>query len=319
MPARRPLLTVLAAALLLPAAPARAADPPAAEPAAGSVTLELSEHLTQGGKRYAWAGRRIAVQGTVTPYVAGQSVIVRLYRDGRKAAVKRVRVRDGGAVRTSFTARAGRVLVRGEHRATEAQERFRARSRPLTVLRGSAPAGSRGPGVRWLQAGLARLHYAVPRTGVMDAGTGRAVMAYRKVLGLGRSYAADGTVFARLRRGQGAYRLRRNAPGRRVEADISRQVVVLAVGSRVHRIYHTSPGSPATPTILGTYHFYRKQPGTNQKGMVDSVYFVRGYAIHGYASVPPYNASHGCLRIPVPNARYVFNWLALGDRIDVYR
>ena len=53
--------------------------------------------------------------------------------------------------------------------------------------------------------------------------------------------------------------------------------------------------------------------------MVNSIYFIRGYAIHGYASVPNYPASHGCLRIPIPNSRFVFDWINLGDRIFVYR
>jgi lipoprotein-anchoring transpeptidase ErfK/SrfK len=35
--------------------------------------------------------------------------------------------------------------------------------------------------------------------------------------------------------------------------------------------------------------------------------------------VPNYPASHGCLRIPIPNARFVFDWINLGDQIFVYR
>jgi lipoprotein-anchoring transpeptidase ErfK/SrfK len=52
--------------------------------------------------------------------------------------------------------------------------------------------------------------------------------------------------------------------------------------------------------------------------MVDSNYFIRGYAIHGYYSVPTYNASHGCLRIPVPDAPAVYNWVQMGTIVDVY-
>ena len=63
-----------------------------------------------------------------------------------------------------------------------------------------------------------------------------------------------------------------------------------------------SSGKPSTPTVLGRFRVYRKTPGTNAKGMVDSTYFIRGYAIHGYASVPTYNASHGCMRVPIPDA-----------------
>ncbi len=61
-----------------------------------------------------------------------------------------------------------------------------------------------------------------------------------------------------------------------------------------------------------------RQPGTNSHGMVHSSYFIRGYAIHGYAEVPVYPASHGCLRVPIPDALTIFNWLSLGDRVDVY-
>jgi lipoprotein-anchoring transpeptidase ErfK/SrfK len=83
-------------------------------------------------------------------------------------------------------------------------------------------------------------------------------------------------------------------------------------------IYPISSGKPSTPTVLGSYRVYLKSPGINVKGMVDSSYFVRGYAIHGYFSVPTYAASHGCLRMPVPDARTVFNWVRPGTPVDVY-
>ena len=64
-----------------------------------------------------------------------------------------------------------------------------------------------------------------------------------------------------------------------------------------------SSGKPSTPTVIGRFRVYSKTPGTNAEGMVDSNYFIRGYAIHGYAEVPTYAASHGCLRVPIPDAR----------------
>ena len=94
--------------------------------------------------------------------------------------------------------------------------------------------------------------------------------------------------------------------------------MALIDGRNVQRIYHISSGSPATPTVLGSYRTYMKTPGTNAKGMVYSSYFIRGYAIHGYASVPTYNASHGCLRVPVPDAVSIYNWVKMGDWVDVY-
>ena len=79
-----------------------------------------------------------------------------------------------------------------------------------------------------------------------------------------------------------------------------------------------SSGKPSTPTVLGRFRVYSKTPGTNSEGMVDSNYFIRGYAIHGYAEVPAYAASHGCLRIPIPNAPAVFAWVQVGYPVDVY-
>jgi lipoprotein-anchoring transpeptidase ErfK/SrfK len=73
-----------------------------------------------------------------------------------------------------------------------------------------------------------------------------------------------------------------------------------------------------TPTILGSYRVYRKDLGTNAKGMVDASYFIRGYAIHGYVSVPAFPASHGCFRVPVPNAKTIFDWVRMGTRVDSY-
>ncbi len=52
--------------------------------------------------------------------------------------------------------------------------------------------------------------------------------------------------------------------------------------------------------------------------MVDSNYFIRGYAIHGYAEVPTYAASHGCLRVPVPDAPAIYSWVQYGTPVDVY-
>jgi lipoprotein-anchoring transpeptidase ErfK/SrfK len=79
-----------------------------------------------------------------------------------------------------------------------------------------------------------------------------------------------------------------------------------------------SSGKPSTPTVVGRFQVYSKTPGENSEGMVDSNYFIRGYAIHGYHEVPTYAASHGCLRIPIPDARAVFGWVQAGMSVDVY-
>jgi lipoprotein-anchoring transpeptidase ErfK/SrfK len=53
--------------------------------------------------------------------------------------------------------------------------------------------------------------------------------------------------------------------------------------------------------------------------MYYSVYFIRGYATHGYNPVPMHEAaSHGCVRNPIPFSTYIYNWIHLGDAIHIY-
>ncbi|MGI9081637.1 MAG: L,D-transpeptidase, partial [Thermoleophilaceae bacterium] len=118
---------------------------------------------------------------------------------------------------------------------------------------------------------------------------------------------------------RGAFRPRFPRAGRHMEFEWSRQLLALIDGGRARRVYHASSGKASTPTVFGTFSFYRKQPGTNSLGMVQSNYFIGGYAIHGYASVPTYPASHGCIRVPIPNAREIDRQISLGQKIFVYR
>jgi peptidoglycan hydrolase-like protein with peptidoglycan-binding domain len=172
--------------------------------------------------------------------------------------------------------------------------------------------------VRTLQRRLKPLGYVVGAPGQFDARTARAVLAFRKVSGMARTQLADEDVFRRLAHGGGRFKVRFPKHGKHVEADLSLQVLALIRGAKVERIYPISSGKPSTPTILGTFKVYSKTPGTNAKGMVFSSYFRGGYAIHGYAEVPVFPASHGCLRTPVPDAVSIYNWIAFGDIVDVY-
>ena len=185
-----------------------------------------------------------------------------------------------------------------------------------------APAvtpGQRSAVVRLLQQGLAGLHYAVPSSGVFDDATRRAVIAFRKLTNEVRSDQANRRVFTLLAGGFGAFKVRFPNQGAHFEGDLTHQVLAeVLAGGKVRRIYEMSSGKPSTPTVIGTFQIYSKTIGINQKGMVDANYFIRGYAIHGYADVPVYPASHGCLRIPVPDAAAVYNWAQYGQPVDVY-
>ena len=52
--------------------------------------------------------------------------------------------------------------------------------------------------------------------------------------------------------------------------------------------------------------------------MLDSIYYNRGEAIHGFPSVPRYPASHGCVRTAIADARFIYDWVRLGMSVYVY-
>jgi hypothetical protein len=278
-----------------------------------------------GGKPlFARVGRRIVVRGIVTPYAAGQSVKVSFYRDGRKIGAETVAVQPvgngAGQFHVGLTSHyAGLVEARVAHYASAAQMAFSGRSQGVRFVNENLGLGASGASVRLLQSELSQLHYAVPLSGVLDEATGRALVAYRKMTGLPRIAYSGSEVFGRLQRGAGEFHVRYRRDGRHIEADLTRQILAeIEPGGRVRKIYTMSSGKPSTPTVIGRFTVYNKELGTNSHGMVDSNYFIRGYAIHGYAEVPTYAASHGCLRVPIPDAPAIYSWISFGMPVDVY-
>jgi hypothetical protein len=290
--------------------------PPAPERADASLVVRINGGLSSHGRRYVLRGDNLVVRGKIKPFVAGQKVLIEMFKRGHRVRRVVAKVHKGGKFEVAFKLhRTGGLGVRARHKATKKQKAGKSSKLHFTSLIPRAHSGSRGPSVRLLQQALARLAFVTSRGGVFDDATARAVLAYRKVNGMSRTGSANRTIFRRLFAGRGGFKLRYPKAGKHVEFDWSRQVLVLADGGVPVRIYHASSGKPSTPTVFGTFHFYRKQPGTNSHGMVDSSYFIRGYAVHGYASVPTYAASHGCIRVPIPVAASIYNWIDLGDTI----
>jgi L,D-transpeptidase-like protein len=300
------------------------APPPQTAPVPVSGQIRLVPQHVGGSPPFALLGQRIVVRGIVTPYVGGQSVRIGFYRDGRQVQTQTVSVlavgNGTGQFHVNFVSGyGGLVEARATHNATPQQGAFSGRSPGVRYASASVGPGDRGQSVRLLQSELDVLHYAVPLSGVFDEGTGRALLAYRKMTGLARIPYAGAQVWRLLARGAGAFHVRYPRDGRHVEANLTRQVLAeIEPGGRVHTIYEMSSGKPSTPTVVGRFAVYLKTPGFNSEGMFESNYFIRGYAIHGYAEVPTYAASHGCLRVPIPDAPAIYAWVRLGTRVDVY-
>jgi peptidoglycan hydrolase-like protein with peptidoglycan-binding domain len=286
------LAPAAANAVAAPPPPAPAPTTPstplsAPAPAVGRIQLVVQK--ASGKPPFAIAGGGVVIRGIVVPYVGGQQVKVSVYRDGRKVEVKTVGVEALGNGAGQFhlaysSANSGEVQVRAAHYATAQQAAFAGRSETIHFVSPDLHEGDSGASVRLLQSELNALHFVVPLDGVFDEATGRAVIAYRKMTGLARVPNTNLTVFKKLQEGAGTFHVKYPQDGRHVEGDLTRQVLA------------------------------EIEPG----GKVDSNYFIRGYAIHGYAEVPTYAASHGCLRVPIPNALAIYGWVQYGTPVDVY-
>ena len=298
------------------------ATPSAASAAQGPLLSLTPERV--GGDRVTLVGQPWRVRVVLQPWIDGQTATVRFYRHGHRIAAapvtfQRSATGKSGIAVVPFTSKLpARVEVRASHLASPQMGTLVAKPVRVNVVALHANPGARGPAVRLLQTRLAALGYVVGQRGLFDDRTARAVLAFRKVTGMARTTNASSKVFKALAKGKGRFKLRHPEHGKHVEADLSRQVIALASGGKVERIYPISSGKPSTPTIIGGFRVYTKSPGYNAKGMYFSNYFIRGFAIHGYAEVPVFAASHGCLRIPNPDAISVFRWIKIGDIVDVY-
>ena len=175
--------------------------------------------------------------------------------------------------------------------------------------------GSRGSSVRELERRLARLGYALRAVdGHYGDDTTEAVLAFQKAQGL----AWTGRVTVRLWRVlEGAASPRpRYARGNHIEVDKRRQLLLLVRGGRVVLVSHVSTGATGN-TPVGRWRVYRKVTGWDWV-LWYPMYFLRGFAIHGYPSVPVYPASHGCVRVPLWLAPRLFAQNSYGAVVYVY-
>jgi peptidoglycan hydrolase-like protein with peptidoglycan-binding domain len=181
---------------------------------------------------------------------------------------------------------------------------------PLTI-------GSTGPAVWWLQYSLEQIdHYALLGVdGRYDDSTSDAVLAFQKVHGLPRTGAVDARFWTILR-GSGPPPARIPS-GDHIEVDKTRQVLFEVRDGKVVSVSHVSTGATGN-TPVGHWHVYAKQAGFTPDGMWDSLFFLRGFAIHGYASVPAFPASHGCVRTPMWFASGLFSRWGVGTSIYIF-
>ncbi|GIG29642.1 L,D-transpeptidase family protein [Cellulomonas marina] len=194
--------------------------------------------------------------------------------------------------------------------------------------------GDEGDAVRVLQARLVELGYAVAEPdGRFGSATQQAVWALQKAAGISRDGLVGPQTQAAL--DAGTRPTARTTSGRVIEVDLDRQLVLAVDGGVVTRVINASSGNGEsyeaagrpqrayTPT--GEYTVVREVDGLRESSLELGTlyrpkYFRAGWAVHGSDSVPPWPASHGCVRVANSAMDWIWDtWGApIGTPVVVY-
>jgi hypothetical protein len=275
-----------------------------------AVALALRPRLTTHVRGLPYPGLRLYLRGRVRPAAAGALRLhigkhtwkVGVHADGTYAA--RLLTRTGGLhrARLQFVPGAGYALL-------SISRHYRIRTPNLSI-------GSYGRAVFALERRLHGLRYALRASNkFFGVDTYEAVLAFQKVHRMSRTGKVGDTVWSKL--GRARIPAARHPSGNHIEVDKTRQVLFEVRQGLVVRVIHVSTGATGN-TPIGRYHVYLKTPGLLPSGMYYSLFWHGAFAIHGYHSVPPWPASHGCVRIPMRLAPGLYSRWGLGTTVYVY-
>jgi hypothetical protein len=201
---------------------------------------------------------------------------------------------------------------------------------------GALKPGDEGPDVEILQQMLADKHlYRGPRNGVYGAKLEEAVIAFHKVIDRPRDPAWEADDWQRLAAFTPKPPKNRSGEPDRLEVDIGHQVMYFIEDDDVAAIFPVSTGGGyvywserqqdwvVAHTPRGDFTLLRYTSGWS----CDPLYgwciykpwsFTSAYALHGYGSVPPYPASHGCVRVHLWEADWLSDHLEVGMPIHTW-
>ncbi|MGH2682171.1 MAG: L,D-transpeptidase [Actinomycetota bacterium] len=284
------------------------------EPVTVSVRPLLSISL-----RRVFLFARAKVSGRLRPAQPGERVVVELFRGWTRVARREVRLVDGATYRTTFAIRRpGRYWARARFSDDDhlpKKVRTERRVTPLPYLQ----SGSRHVTVRYLEGRLQELHYKLPGLDErFDIRTADAVLAFNKVQGRSRvQYVNESTWRALVnpRRPRAVSR----TTGFHIEVDKTKQVLYTVRDGRITNILHVSTGQYEGWTRDGVFRVHGKVYGYSVGRLYYPSYFDGLRAVHGWPEVPPYPASHGCVRVPMWSAVWISGRMPVGTEVRIYR
>ena len=184
------------------------------------------------------------------------------------------------------------------------------------------PGGTPSDDIRALQQRLADLGFMAAEgvDGVQGEQTRFAVIAFQKWARLGRDGVVGPQTRAALDRAERP-RPVTTGSGRRVEVLLDRQLALAVDGGAVIRTIHISSGAAGTATPPGSFSVFRKEERSwsvpFRVWLPWASYFVGGIAFHEYPDVPVQAASHGCVRTPRYDAKWLYEFTPNGTPVVV--
>lgn len=256
----------------------------------------------------------------VAPEAYDGVVTARVFHRGRRVATVRARVRDGRAVLLVPLRGIDWFSVRFTLEQTAA---FGSREvkKSVELEWRTLAVGSTGLRVKGLLTQLQRLRIRTPGTGTTFTGAvADAVVCFQKTYRLSRDYVMNEADWRKLD-GAALVKPRHATPARHIEIDEARQILMLVDDGAVIGIVPVSTGATGN-TPEGAFRILAKNPvSSTYDGSVALPRFMTFYGemgIHGYPSVPPYPASHGCVREPLWVCDWVYDRAFVGERIYLY-
>ena len=176
-----------------------------------------------------------------------------------------------------------------------------------------------------VQKRLVALKYlsAAAKTGKNDYATQQAVMAFQAWQGLQRDGSVGAKTMAALDTAKAPTpKSVSKTSGRYAQIFRDKGVALFVQDGELVRAVHVSTGKTGYATPAGTYAVYIKELkhwSTQYNCWLPyASFFHEGYAFHEYPEIPPYPGSHGCCRVPSPEAPWVYKFLAMGTPVYVY-
>lgn len=281
------------------------------------------------------------ITGTVAPGKPGQLELQKKTAAGAWHTIARSTPRNGKFRFTISPTSYRTVHYRVVDLATRLHSAAVSKTLHVTIVHRALKYGDSGADVTALWKRLKQLHYDVgPKPSSYGWDLVHAVTAFEKVNRLDKDGSAGISVWKKLSHPRVAHLQNTSTSGYAVEVNMAKEILLISKNGKVWRIldtstgggyeYTDSAGQPAIATTpTGHFNILYKQTGW-QKSKLGELYYPSyftntGVAIHGEGDgndggeVPPYAASHGCVRITNSAVlRYYYSVFTDGTPVWVY-